>query len=113
MDDLYGVAFDNTPSVNAPEWIDLLPLDGSTLTLTHFDLGGCYQGQRRNVEVGVFALGSGATLYSHFGAFGTPGGAAQTGRHTGFDLNPSSTSGLRIQWRDLDNAANTGIDNIR
>ena len=112
FNDLYGVAFDNTPSVNAPEWVDLLPLDGSTLTLTHFDLGGYYNSMRRHVELDVLALGSDTPLFSYHGSIGSSGGSSGTGQHTAFDLNLSSATGLRIRWRDLDNAANTGIDNI-
>lgn len=110
--DLYGVAFDNTPSVNAPEWIELVPLNGQPITLMHFDLGGYYHSLRRNVEVDVFAIGSDTPLFSHHGAIGTQGGPVQTGQHTGFDLNLSSATGIRIQWRDIANASNTGIDNI-
>jgi hypothetical protein len=111
--DLYGVAFDDTPSLNQPSWIDLVPqAEGAAVTLTHFDLGGYFHSQRRNIEVDIFALGSDAALYSYRGNIGTPGSASATGQHSSFDLNLSSTSGLRIQWRDPSNAANTGIDNI-
>lgn len=110
--ELYGVAFDNTPSVNAPEWVDLVPLNGAVVTLTHFDLGGYFHSMRRNVELDVFALGSDTPLFSHHGAIGTSGNSVETGQHSGFDLNLSSATGIRIQWRDIDNAANTGIDNI-
>jgi hypothetical protein len=110
--DLYGVAFDNVPSVNAPQWVDLVPLNGNVITLEHFDLGGYFQSQRRNVELDVFAIGSETPLFSQHGAIGTPGGPVQTGHASAFDLNLSSATGIRIQWRDLDNAANTGIDNI-
>jgi hypothetical protein len=110
--DLYGVAFDNTPSRSSALWVDLVPLNGKRVTLTHFDLGGYYHSMQRDVEVDVFAIGSDQPLYSYRGSIGTSGGASSTGQHTGFDLNLSSTTGIRIQWQDIWNTSNTGIDNI-
>lgn len=111
--ELYGVAFNNVASQAAPAWIDLVPQQaGDVVTLTHFDLGGYYQSKRNDVVVKVFAIGADTPLFSYTGSIGSAGGAGATGHHTGFDVDLSSATGLRIQWADPAVAANTGIDNI-
>nr|WP_255719577.1 PEP-CTERM sorting domain-containing protein [Pelomonas sp. P8] len=86
---------------------------GDAVTLSHFDLGGYYHSERRDVAVSVLALDTGELLWSYVGTIGSRGDSVQTGTHTGFDLNLSSATGLRIQWADPQVAGNTGIDNIR
>lgn len=111
--ELYGVAFNNATGAAGPAWIDLVPqAAGSAVTLTHFDLGGYFHSQRHGVAVNVFALGSDTPLFSYTGDIGTSGDSVATGRHSGFDLNLSSLTGLRIQWADPSSAGNIGIDNI-
>lgn len=111
--ELYGVAFNNASGAAAPAWIDLVPqAAGSAVTLTHFDLGGYFHSQRHDVAVKVYAIGSDTPLFSYTGDIGTSGNSTATGQHSGFDLNLSSLSGLRIQWADPASAGNIGIDNL-
>jgi hypothetical protein len=110
--ELYGVAFDNLPSHNGPLSIDLVPLNGGVLTLSHFELGGYFHNERRDVELQIFAIGNATPLFSRVGSIGSSGSASDSGQHSDFDLGLSSASGLRIQWNDPANTSNTGIDNI-
>lgn len=115
FNDLYGVAINNYFSAAAPAWVDLVPLaEGAAVNLSRFDLGG-YLGQRHNVSVQVFDIGSGAELFSYIGSIGSRGNPAEPGnwgQPTEFRLALSSFSGLRIQWADPSVARNTAIDNI-
>jgi hypothetical protein len=84
--------------------IDLVPLNGQAVTLTHFDLGA-YPNTARGTTVTVSDL-NGNVLMSYAGSVGgLPGNLPSA-----FDGSWSSMSGIRIEWQD--SAYNVGIDNI-
>jgi len=101
--DLYGVLWADGGDGDSRARIELKPLNGQEVTLTHFDLGA-YSMTTRNTTVNIFAIGNPTALYSFSGAVGSGS------THAGFDLNVSSSTGLWIEWQD--SAYNVGIDNV-
>ena len=98
---LYGVLY----SQSSWAWIDLLPAAGKTLTLNSFLLGA-WVNTTRNTNVAIFSIGSSTPLYSFVGPVGSGSGPATTFG----GLNLSSSTGIRIEWRN--DAFNVGIDDI-
>ncbi|WP_373987962.1 PEP-CTERM sorting domain-containing protein [Duganella sp. BuS-21] len=101
--DLHGVAWADSSDSDSKARIDLKPLNGQGVMLTHFDLGS-YPGGTRNTTVTISDL-SGNVLMTYSGAVGEAGNLA-----TAFNGSWSGQSGIRIEWED--NAYNVGIDNI-
>jgi hypothetical protein len=101
--DLYGVLWADSSDSDSRARIELKPLNGQGITLTHFDLGA-YSQSTLNTTVNVFAIGSTTALYTFTGAVGS--GLT----HASFDINVSSANGLWIEWQD--SAYNVGIDNV-
>lgn len=101
--DLYGVLWADSGDADSRARIELKPLDGKTVTLTHFDFGA-YPNSTRDTTINVFAIGNAVPLFTYSG----PVGAGLT--HNGFDINVSSTTGLWLEWQD--SAYNVGIDNV-
>jgi hypothetical protein len=83
--------------------IELKPLDGNGIRLTHFDFGA-YSHTTRHTLVDVYAIGSSVALFTFDGNVGADP------NHTSFDVNVFSANGLWIDWRD--SAYNVGIDNV-
>ena len=101
---LRGVAWADVSDADSRARIDLKPLNGQAVTLTHFDIGA-YPSTTRYSTVTVSAIG-GPVLFSYGGNVGImPANLA-----TSFDGNWSSSTGIRIEWAD--SAYNSGIDNI-
>ncbi|OEZ57205.1 PEP-CTERM sorting domain-containing protein [Duganella sp. HH105] len=101
---LRGVAWAVGGDGNSAAQIDLLPLNGMAVTVTHFDLGA-YSNTARGTHLTVSAIG-GPVLFSYDGNVGgLPGNMPSS-----FDGSWSSLNGIRIEWHD--SAYNVGIDNI-
>ncbi|WP_332856233.1 PEP-CTERM sorting domain-containing protein [Duganella sp. S19_KUP01_CR8] len=101
---LRGVAWAVGGDDNSAARIDLVPLNGQAVTLSHFDLGA-YSNTTRGTHLTISAIG-GPVLFSYDGDVGgLPGNTASS-----FDGSWTSLSGIRIEWRD--SAYNVGIDNI-
>lgn len=101
---LRGVAWADVSDANSAARIDLKPLNGQAVTLTHFDIGA-YPGTTRYTSVTVSAIG-GPVLFSYGGNVGVlPANVASS-----FDGSWTSATGIRIEWQD--SAYNNGIDNI-
>jgi hypothetical protein len=101
---LRGVAWAVGGDENSAARIDLVPLNGMAVTLSHFDLGA-YPDTARGTHVTVAAIG-GPVLFTYDGSVGgLPGNTASS-----FDGSWTSLSGIRIEWHD--SAYNVGIDNI-
>ena len=101
--DLDGVLWAQGGDTNSQARIELKPLNGDAVTLTHFDLGA-WRYSTLNTTVNVFEAGTSNLLYTFAGAVGS--GTT----HTSFDINVSSTQGLWLEWQD--SAYNVGIDNV-
>jgi MYXO-CTERM domain-containing protein len=101
---LYGVLWADGSDSNSLGRIDLAPAAGQFVTLNSFELGA-WINTTRDTNVAIYDLASGEALYTFSGAVGS----AATGA-TLFTPAVSSTSGLRIEWRD--SAHNVGIDNV-
>lgn len=105
--DLYGVAWADRSDNDSMARIDIVALQGGMgITLTHFDLGA-YLNTSRSTTVTITDLADNSVLYTFSGAVGMFGGFNFA---TPFNVNLSSTSGIRIEWAD--SAYNVGIDNI-
>ncbi len=102
--DLYGVVWaDGGDGPNSHARIELKPLDGGAVTLTHFDMGA-YVRTTRGTTVNVFEIGGSTPLFTYAGDVGS--GSA----HKSFDLSVSSSKGLWLDWQD--SAYNVGMDNV-
>lgn len=101
---LHGVAWAEGGDGNSMARIDLVPLSGGGVTLTHFDIGA-YSDSTRGTTLTISAIG-GAVLYSYVGNVGI----LPANIPTSFDGIWGSASGIRIEWRE--SAYNNGIDNI-
>jgi len=103
FNDLYGVLFAEGGDTNSQGRIDIKPLNGGAVTLTHFDLGAFYY-STIHTTVNVFEIGSSTPLFTYSGNVGS------VLEHSSFDVSASSTKGLRLEWQD--SAYNVGIDNV-
>lgn len=101
--DLYGVLWADSSDADSRARIEIKPLGGKTVTLTHFDFGA-FLNSTRDTTINVFAIGNPIALFTYAGPVGS--GLM----HNGFDLNVSSTTGLRLEWKD--SAFNVGVDNV-
>lgn len=101
---LRGVAWADSSDGDSRARIDLVPLNGQGVTLTHFDLGA-YADTSRRTTLTISAIG-GAVLYSYAGSVGGLSGNLPSS----FDGSWSGAQGIRIEWQD--SAYNVGIDNI-
>lgn len=99
---LYGVLWADGSDSNSYARIDLVAQSGG-IRLTSFDLGA-YSHTTRGTQLAIYDLGSNALLFSHNGNVGSEPNA------TRFNVDLSSASGLRLEWRN--SAYNVGIDNI-
>ncbi len=102
--DLYGVLFADGGDSNSRARIELMPLNGDAVTLTHFDLGA-YPSSTRGTTVHVYEIGSSIPLFTYVGDVGSG-----STTHTSFDISVSSSKGLWLEWQD--SAWNVGIDNV-
>ncbi len=100
---LYGVAWADSSDGDSKARIDLKPLNGQAVMLTHFDMGA-YPNTTRGTTITISDL-SGNVLMSYAGNIGQMGNMPNS-----FDGNWTSASGIRIEWQD--SAFNVGIDNI-
>lgn len=104
--DLQGVAYAPGGNPNSYGRIELKPLNGLAIDLTHFDLGAWFN-TTRNTTVDVYEIGN--TAVSLFGYSGPVGAGSTT--HASFNPNIApSTVGFWIDWRFT--AYDVGIDNI-
>lgn len=102
--DLHGVAWaDGGDGPASHARIELKPLAGGAVTLTHFDLGA-YSQTTRGTNVAIYEIGGGSPLFTFSGNVGS--GLT----HTSFDVNISSAKGLWLEWENT--AYNVGIDNV-
>ena len=101
---LRGVAWAAGGDGNSKARIDLVPLNGQGVTLTHFDIGA-YANTTRGTTVTISAIG-GPVLFSYVGNVGV----LPANLPTSFDGSWSGANGIRIEWED--SAYNNGIDNI-
>ncbi|HEX5343328.1 MAG TPA: PEP-CTERM sorting domain-containing protein [Duganella sp.] len=101
---LRGVAFANGGDGNSQGRIDLKPLNGMGVLLTHFDMGA-YSNTTLGTHITISDL-SGNVLYAYEGSVGTSSPNMPTS-FTGMWLG---ANGIRIEWED--SAYNVGIDNI-
>lgn len=101
---LKGVAWADSNDGDSKARIDLVPLDGNGVLLTHFDLGA-YANTTRDTTLTISAIG-GPVLFSYTG----PVGGLPGNMPTSFDGSWSSKNGIRIEFQD--SAYNVGIDNI-
>lgn len=101
---LYGVAYSSGNDADSWARIDLEPASGLQVNLDSFRLGA-YNNQTRATNVAVYAIGDPTPLYVYSGSVGN--GSVSS---TLFDLDLTSVSGIRIEWRD--SAVNVGIDEI-
>jgi PEP-CTERM motif-containing protein len=102
--DLYGVLWVGSGDANSHARVELKPLGGETINLTHFDLGAWFNATLPTT-VDVYEIGSTASLFNFSGPVGS---GAST--HASFNMNLSSSNGFWIEWRN--SAYNVGIDNI-
>lgn len=104
--DLFGVLWaDGGDGPNSHARIELKPLDGNGITLTHFDFGA-YLNTSRHTIIDIFAIGSTTALFHFEGNVGN----LPANTHTAFNVNISSANGLWIDWQN--SAFNVGIDNV-
>lgn len=102
---LFGVAWAEGSNSNSLARIDIVPLQpGAAVLLSGLDLGA-YVNTTLGTNLNVYAIGQSTPLYSFVGNVGNGAVAA-----THFNLNLTSTAGLRIEWAD--NAYSVGIDHI-
>jgi hypothetical protein len=101
--DLNAVLWAEGGDNNSQARIEILPLNGGAVTLTHFDIGAFYFATG-HTTVNVFEAGTSTLLYTFTGTVGAPP------THSSFDLNVSSSVGLWLEWQD--SAYNVGIDNV-
>jgi hypothetical protein len=101
--ELGGVLWADGGDGNSRAVIEIKPLNGMAVVLTHFDMGS-YPGGSRDTTLKVTDL-LGNVLMLHEDSVGEPGNLS-----TPFNGSWSSISGIRIEWED--SAYNVGIDNI-
>ena len=102
---LHGVAWADSSDPNSKARIDLVPLNGQGVMLTHFDLGA-YSNTSRSTTLTITAIGGPVLFAPPTGNVGgLPGNMASS-----FDGNWYGANGIRIEWQD--SAYNVGIDNI-
>jgi hypothetical protein len=102
---LGGVAWADNNDPDSKGRIDLVPLNGQGVMLTHFDLGA-YPNTSRSTTLTITAIG-GPVLYGPTtgNVGGLPGNLPSS-----FDGAWYGANGIRIEWQD--SAYNVGIDNI-
>ncbi|MYM66532.1 PEP-CTERM sorting domain-containing protein [Pseudoduganella sp. FT55W] len=100
---LYGVAWADSSDGNSKARIDLKPLNGQGVMLTHFDLGS-YPGGTRGTTLTISDLSGNVLMTNHYNV-GEAGNVA-----TAFNGIWIGYNGIRIEWED--SAYNVGIDNI-
>jgi len=102
--DLYGVLWaDGGDGPGSHGRIELKPLSGSAVTLTHFDMGA-WSNNTLGTKVNVYEIGSSTPLFTYVGKVGA--GL----EHASFNVSVSSTKGLWLDWQD--SAYNVGMDNV-
>lgn len=101
---LRGVAFANGSDGNSQGRIDIKPLNGMGVMLTHFDMGA-YANTSRDTHITISDL-SGNVLYAFKGSVGT----SSPNMPTSFNGGWFGNNGIRIEWEN--SAYNVGIDNI-
>ena len=104
FNNLYGVAYSSGSDVDSWARIDLEPASGLQVNLESFRLGA-YNNQTRGTNVVVYAIGDTTPLYTYSGDVGNGSVSSPL-----FNLDLTSVSGIRIEWRD--SATNVGIDQI-
>ncbi|WP_229262764.1 PEP-CTERM sorting domain-containing protein [Duganella radicis] len=101
---LRGVAFANGSDGNSQGRIDLKPLNGMAVMLTHFDMGA-YSNTSMGTHITISDL-SGNVLFTYDANVGS----GSPNMPSGFNGSWIGNDGIRIEWRD--SAYNVGIDNV-
>ncbi|NRR29810.1 PEP-CTERM sorting domain-containing protein [Oxalobacteraceae bacterium] len=101
---LRGVAWADSNDSDSMARIDLVPLNGNGVTLTHFDIGA-YSNTTRSTHIKVSAIGGPVLMFFDGAVGGLPGNMPSS-----FDGVWSSATGIRLEWAD--NAYNVGVDNV-
>jgi len=101
---LRGVAFATGSDGNSHGRIDLKPLNGMGVMLTHFDMGA-YFNTSMGTHITISDM-SGNVLYTYNGSVGT----SSPNMPTSFDGGWFGKDGIRIEWEN--SAYNVGIDNV-
>ena len=107
--DLRRVVWGGTSDANSAARVALTPLNGRTIRLHSFDLGG-WPNTTHGTTLNVYEIGSAAPLFTYIGNIGIfPGNLANHFSDTSFNSIVSST-GFLIDWED--SAFNVGLDNV-
>lgn len=101
---LRGVAFAPGGDGDSHGRIDLKPLNGMGVKLTHFDMGA-YSNTSMGTHITISDM-SGNVLYTYNGNVGT----SSPNMPTSFNGSWFGKDGIRIEWEN--SAYNVGIDNI-